>query len=111
VYGIYGLVTSPEAFNDPVSGWSPHFERALAVSVGYFIFDILLMLVRYPDVFKGSGAMVAHHSVCIYIITYCMNYRVGIMYGLVALMTEVTTVFYNIRYVDCLVDILFTLEI
>ena len=40
-FGISALILEIQAFSDPVSGWTPRFDKVLAFSYGYFIFDLV----------------------------------------------------------------------
>jgi len=91
---VHALLMEPHTWRDACHAYAPRYELVLAISVGYFLFDLFFFL-RNRRVFGDNTSMVVHHLVCIIAITYCVAYRVGLFYNMCLLFTEVTTIFFH----------------
>ncbi|EFC44556.1 predicted protein [Naegleria gruberi] len=94
---IYALINEPTTWYDAGHGWSISYEVVLAISVGYFINDLIFGF-RFPKAFPDNTSMVIHHLVCIMGILYCLNFRIGVLYCVTLLITEITTPFLQHRW-------------
>jgi hypothetical protein len=76
--------------------WADSFAPVLGLSVGYFVYDFLFFIRM--RIVKTNIAMVIHHLLCILAMTYCVNYRIGTIYNVALLFTEITTPLYHHRW-------------
>jgi hypothetical protein len=91
IVAIHAVLVESHTWSDAKHGYAPRYELVLAISVGYFIFDLMYFL-RNKKVFGDNTSMVIHHLVCILSVLFCVVYRVGVFYNVTLLMTEVTTI-------------------
>lgn len=75
---------------------SPLTNAALGVSLGYFVLDLAMMLVYYPQM--GGAEMVAHHVASLLSVLRALMAQYAHLYTLAMLSTEVTTPFINARW-------------
>jgi hypothetical protein len=95
VISIITLLNEPQTW-DNAGSWADSFAPVLGFSVGYFIYD-LVFFFRMRIVLSNI-AMVIHHLVCVTSVTYCVNYRIGAVYNIALLFTEITTPLYHHRW-------------
>lgn len=95
---LYGLMTEPQTWSDSGSGYAESYVSIVMISIGYFLYDIVV-LVRYYAMTKTIDIpIVVHHLICMGGILHCVNYRVGILPCVELLFTEATTPFLHIRW-------------
>ncbi|KAK9814277.1 hypothetical protein WJX72_003292 [[Myrmecia] bisecta] len=72
-------------------------QAALGTSLGYFIMDLYIVAVHYPEM--GGPEMLLHHTAALLSVLASACYGQAHLYTLILLGTEVTTPFINMRWV------------
>lgn len=98
VLAMFCLLNEPQTWSDAASGYTESYVRVLMISIGYFCYDLLVLVRYYALTGKLDMPMLAHHIICILGINYCVNYRTGLLYCIQLLFTEATTPFLHIRW-------------
>ncbi|XP_054270146.1 TLC domain-containing protein 2-like [Macrosteles quadrilineatus] len=86
---------SPEIRKDLISKWTFSSHCLLAVSTGYFIYDMLDMMINDPK--SKTYELILHHVLVISCFTLAITTYNYEGYGLMALLVEVNSVFLHIR--------------
>ncbi|KAL0477745.1 hypothetical protein AKO1_013394 [Acrasis kona] len=93
---VWSLLKSTDVWAFGAGGFHWTFPGVLGISVGYFIYDLLFFFRM--KIAGQNVAMVVHHILCIVAMTYNVNYRIGLIYNIALLFTEVTTPLYHHRW-------------
>ncbi|KAL5016682.1 hypothetical protein ScPMuIL_006271 [Solemya velum] len=89
------FITTPKLAEDMISTSTDFSHYLVAVSLGYFLFDIMDMLLYQRN--KQSYELLGHHFVIASCFTIAVSTRVWIGYACVALIFELNSIFLHIR--------------
>ncbi len=92
------LYNNLDLIDQPVFGFSTQYWDTLTLSCGYFVYDFVVYLRLYLLSGTIDSAMIAHHFLCLFGITYSMVYGVGLFSNIALLTTEITTPLLHVRW-------------
>ncbi|XP_071790844.1 TLC domain-containing protein 2-like [Asterias amurensis] len=99
---IFCLYSSPELLDDLIHNVTPMGEVLVAISVGYFIYDVIDILL-YRSV-TNTWPLLIHHIVILFCFGISLYLRSFIVYSLVSLAAEINSVFLHFRQILLIVN-------
>ena len=91
---VYSLYQTPSMLNDMISSWSGLAYCTLSVSIGYFVYDLINLIIN--DRQKGLCIMI-HHVLVIFIFYITVTNKKYVPFALSALLMEINSVFLHTR--------------
>ena len=85
----------PELMQDPVFFINNFIYLLPPVSVGYFIYDFLDLLINHK--LKSNWEVVLHHVIMIGGLWYNWTFKLSISYCIILLLAEINTIFLHLR--------------